>query len=80
VSAEIHRRGTPEHTWLMVASFVNWPLQGAIQRNHEGIARETSASVVLPLKKNGRAESAHSDRCASAAPRGGPAAQAKQAT
>jgi hypothetical protein len=61
VSAEIYRRGAPEHSWVMLASFVNRPLQAAIQRGHEGIARETSASVVVPLKRNGRAESAHSE-------------------
>jgi hypothetical protein len=80
VSAEIYRRGTPEHAWLMLASFVNWPLQAAIQRGHQRIARETSTAVVLPLKKNGRAESAPSDRYATAAPDGDPASHAKQAT
>jgi hypothetical protein len=38
VSAEIYRRGTPEHTWLMLTSFVNRPLQAAIGRSHAGIA------------------------------------------
>jgi hypothetical protein len=41
VSAKIYRRGTPEHTWLMLASLVNRPLQAAIQRSHEERALET---------------------------------------
>jgi hypothetical protein len=32
VSAQIYRRGSPEHTWFMLASFVNWPLRAAIRQ------------------------------------------------
>jgi uncharacterized Zn-binding protein involved in type VI secretion len=33
VSAEIHRRGTPEHPWVMLASFVIRQPRAAIQTN-----------------------------------------------
>jgi tetratricopeptide (TPR) repeat protein len=31
VSAEVYRRGTPEHSWVMLASFGNRPLRAAIR-------------------------------------------------
>jgi hypothetical protein len=51
VSAEIYRRGTPEHIWLMLASFVNRPLQAAIERSHEGMAREAARPAPVAARQ-----------------------------